>query len=78
MKRQTKFDSAEQQQHAAGQQTQQQSALEFAAAEELLRYDAEHTAVPGSIAQRLQESTGSLPPPPARSWWRRLFRRGNP
>ena len=74
MKRQTKLDSTEQQhQQAAGQNTQQKTAVEFATAEELLRYDAAHTPVPGSIAQRLQESTGSLPCP-TRSWWRRFFK----
>ncbi len=73
MKRQTKLNSTEQQQqHAAEQQAQQPSALEFATAEELLRYDAANTAVPDAIAQRLQKSAGDLPAPKL-SWWKRLF-----
>ena len=70
MKHQTKL--SEEQQHAAEQQTQKQSAHEFANAEELLRYDAAHTPVPPAIAQRLQKSTGELPQPKL-AWWKRLF-----
>ena len=75
MKRQTKFESTGQQiQSGTEQQAQSSSALEFATADEMLRYDAAHTPVPGSIIQRLQKSAEGIPPP-ARSWWRRLFRR---
>jgi len=70
MKQQTKL--SEEQQHAVEQQTQKQPAREFANAEEMLRYDAEHTTVPPAIAQRLQKSTADLPPPKA-AWWKRLF-----
>jgi hypothetical protein len=74
MKRQTKLDSTgQQQEQTAGQIAQQKGAHEFATAEELLRHDAAHTRVPGSIAQRLQKSTESLPSP-TRSWWRRFFK----
>ena len=76
MKQQSKL-SQEQQQHAAEQQTQQPAAREFANAEELLRYDAEHTPVPPAIAQRLQKSTSELPPLKL-AWWKRLLRRNNP
>ena len=72
MKHQSKLSQEQQQQHAAEQQTQQPAAREFATAEELLRYDAEHTPVPPVIAQRLQKSTGELPPPKL-AWWKRLF-----
>lgn len=72
MKHQTKLSQEQQQQHAAGQRTQQQAAREFANAEELLRYDAAHTTVPPVIAQRLQKSTGDLPRPKT-SWWKRWF-----
>jgi hypothetical protein len=71
MKQQTKL-SQEQQQHVAEHQSQQPAAREFATAEELLRYDAEHTPVPPAIAQRLQKSTGVLPQPKT-AWWKRLF-----
>ena len=71
MKQQTKL-SEEQQQQATEHQTQQPAGREFATAEELLRYDAEHTPVPPAIAQRLQKSTGELPQPKA-AWWKRLF-----
>ena len=73
-KKVTVHQSAEEQQHALGeQQAQQQKATEFATVEEMLRHDALHTPVPPAIAQRLQDSVGQLPPPPGRSWWRRLF-----
>jgi hypothetical protein len=75
MNHQTKLNSQEQQQaqqQSATQQTQQDSALEFATPEEMLRHDALHTPVPPAIAHRLQESIGKAPPPP-QSWWRRLL-----
>jgi hypothetical protein len=73
MKRQ-KLSSEQQEQHAAAeqQQSQQQSGLEFATPEEMLRHDAKGTVVPPGIAQRLRESTASLPQPP-QSWWKKLF-----
>jgi len=75
MKRQTKFDSTEQQlQAGTEQQTRNSSAMEFATAEEMLRYDATHTPVPERIVQRLQKSAEGIPPP-RRPWWRRLFKR---
>jgi hypothetical protein len=70
MKQQTKL--SEEQQHAVEQQAQKQSALEFASAEEMLRYDAANTAVPPDIARRLEQSTAGLPSP-KRSWWKRWF-----
>ena len=75
MKQQTKLSEEQQQQSrqvGTEQQTQQQSAREFANAEEMLRYDAAHTTVPPGIAQRLQKSTHDLPGPRT-SWWKRLF-----
>ncbi len=73
MKRQTKFTSEQQQQHAAETQSQnQQIPHEFATPEEALRFDAAQTVVPPAIAQRLRESAASLPPP-NRSWWKRFF-----
>lgn len=76
MKRQSKLNSTEQQQSrelGTEQQTQQQSALEFATAEEMLRYDASQTTVPGSVAQRLARTTSELAPP-SRPWWKRWFK----
>ena len=74
MKRQTKLSpEQQQQQQSAEQQQARQSSLNFATAEEVLRYDAAQTAVPPGIAQKLQQSTASLPPPP-RSWWKKLFK----
>jgi hypothetical protein len=73
MKQQTKLSQEQQQQqHAAEHQTQSPAAREFASAEELLRYDAAHTAVPPEIARRLQQSTADVPAPKA-SWWRKFF-----
>ncbi|HXJ61774.1 MAG TPA: hypothetical protein VNU68_34465 [Verrucomicrobiae bacterium] len=50
------------------QAQQQQQILEFATAEEMIRYDAAQTPVPASVTERLQSSVGPVPP---RSWWRR-------
>ena len=75
MKHQIKLNSQEQQQaqqQSASQQAQEETALEFATPEELLRHDALHTPVPPTIAHRLQESIGKTPPP-SQSWWRRLL-----
>jgi len=73
MKHQTKLTQEQQsQQVGAEQQTQAQAAREFASAEELLRYDAAHTAVPPEIARRLQKSAADLPAPRT-PWWQRLF-----
>jgi hypothetical protein len=72
MKQRSKLNSEQQQQHAAEHQAQSETAREFSTAEEILRYDAAHTAVPPLVAQRLQQSIGPVPPP-SRSWWKRLF-----
>lgn len=47
--------------------------LEFASAEEMLRADAAHTAVPDAVAERLRESINQEPRP-ARRWWQRMFK----
>ena len=71
MKQQTKLSEEQQSQQVGTEhQTQQPAAREFANAEELLRYDAEHTPVPPAIAQRLKKSTGKLPGPKT-AWWKR-------
>ena len=72
MKRQTKLTQQEQEQQAAGQETRQAVAREFATPEEMLRHDAQHTPIPPAISHRLQNSLAEVPPPP-RSWWRRWF-----
>jgi hypothetical protein len=71
MKQHSKLSSEQQQQHAAEQHAQP-AGQEFASADELLRHDAAHTAVPAAIAERLQKSTVVLPRPKA-VWWKRLF-----
>ena len=68
---------AQQQQHAAEQQTQQQWSHEFATVEEMLRYDAAHTPVPPVVAERLQRSVNHTPKP-AGSWWQRFFGASDP
>ena len=72
MKRQNKLQHEAAQQMAAQQQTQPQTAREFATVEDMLRHDALHTPVPPAIARRLQGAIGQIPPP-ARGWWRRWF-----
>ena len=49
------------------------AALEFAAAEEMLRHDAGQIPVPPTVAERLQKSVASEPAPP-KSWWQRLLK----
>jgi hypothetical protein len=73
MKRKSQFTSQEQEQQAPlQQQAQQQTAKQFASAEEMLRHDALHTIVPPSIARRLDASIQQTTPP-ATPWWRRLL-----
>jgi hypothetical protein len=62
----------EQQTSALHQSQQKQQGHEFATAEELIRFDVEHTSVPPQIAERLIESIAQEPKP-IRSWWRRFF-----
>ena len=73
MKQHSKFSSEQQQQQQAAEQQaqQQQNGVTFETPEHMLRYDAAHTTVPASVAERLQQSTGSTPP--RRSWWNRIF-----
>ncbi len=52
-----------------------QSVHEFKSVEEMIRFDAQQTPVPGRVTERLQESI-AREPKPARSWWQRLFSRG--
>ena len=73
MKQESKHQSREQEQLAAGSGGQF-TTTEFATAEELLRHDAAKTEVPPVIAERLSKSLQNLPRP-ARSWWRRIFKR---
>ena len=76
MKRQTKLTTEQQQQHAAEQQAQSQTAHEFASVEEMLRHDAIRTPVPPSIEQRLKQSAADLPPQ-KQAWWKRFLGGGN-
>lgn len=69
MKRRERLTSHQNQQ-SESTQTQAQQPREFETAEELLRFDAAHTAVPPSVAERLQESIRSQTTPD-RPWWKR-------
>jgi hypothetical protein len=70
MKQQTKL--TQKQGIVAEQQTQSNTAREFANSDELLRFDAAQTTVPPEIAQRLQKSAANIPAAP-RPWWKNLF-----
>jgi hypothetical protein len=74
MKQQKKFNSEQQQEHLAAQQSTQNATEEFSSVEDLLRYDAARTTAPAALAERLQKSSADFPKP-ARSWWQRLFQR---
>lgn len=69
MKRQTKLTSREELQHT---ESAAQSAQEFASVDDLLRFDADHAALPADIERRLRESLRGLPQP-QKPWWKRLF-----
>jgi hypothetical protein len=72
MKQQNNFESGMEHEHIVPTQSAQNSVREFAKVEDLLRHDAGRTALPGSIAERLQKSSAGIPKPP-RSLWQRLF-----
>jgi hypothetical protein len=74
MNQHKKFNSDQQQEHIAEQQTTQNTAQEFSTVDKLLRYDAARTPAPAAIAERLQKSSADFPKP-ARSWWKKLFQR---
>ena len=63
----------EEQEQTSQAQTRQSKDLEFATAEEVLRYDATQTSVPPAVAERLQKSLAQEPKLSI-SWWQRLFR----
>jgi hypothetical protein len=57
------------------EQKQQQSVVEFGSVEELIRHDAEETAPPPQVAERLAASIlreKNIP------WWKRLLGGGDP
>jgi hypothetical protein len=68
----------QQRQHQVEQATESQleqqapGAQEFNSVEDMMRFDAERTPAPERIADRLKQSIAAEPPP-ALSWWRRLF-----
>jgi hypothetical protein len=72
MKYEKKFSQEEQQQVSESHTQASQTIREFALPEDVLRFDAEQTAVPEAVAQRLSRSL-QRNPPPARPWWRRWF-----
>jgi len=76
MNRHTSKLNQHQQEESALQQEgqQQQTPVEFASAEEMLRHDAGQTPVPPAVAERLQRSIDQEPKP-SRSLWQRLFGR---
>ena len=69
---QVSHDQQQHEQQSAGQEARQEK-REFATAEDLFRFDAEHTEVPPQVAERLKQSLNAGAPPPRRSWWRNLF-----
>jgi hypothetical protein len=64
----------QQEQTTEQQTTQSQTHREFSSVEDLLRHDANQTAPPASVAERLKASLENDPKPRGKvSWWRRLF-----
>jgi hypothetical protein len=71
MKHRTKL--SQNQEHTAEHQAQHDAVREFASSDELLRFDAAQTTVPGGIAKRLRESSAGIRPAAPRPWWKSLF-----
>ncbi len=71
-----KLEQRQQEQTEAQQKTVQQTVLEFGSAEELLRYDREQVTPPTRLAKRLSDSI-ARECRSARSWWKRLWSRGD-
>jgi hypothetical protein len=76
MKQNQRFRENEENEHAQEQHTKREPGHEFASVEELLQYDARQTVVPPRVGENLQKSIAAEPRLPARSWWRRLIKRG--
>ncbi len=74
-KKSSQLRQTEQQETATHQTSSAQGALEFASAEEMLRFDAAQTVVPTQVTERLQESIAAEPKPRSAAWWQRWFRR---
>jgi hypothetical protein len=72
MKNEKKFLPREQQHVSQTHLQSQQTVHEFAMPEDALRFDAEHTAVPDRVGQRLSHSLKNAPNL-SRPWWKRLF-----
>ena len=72
MNQQKKFNSGEEHEHIVQGQSAQNAVQEFATVDDLLKYDAAHTAAPTAIEQRLKKSSAGFPQP-SRPWWKRLF-----
>ena len=64
-------EQAETLQHQA---TEQKTATEFGAVEEMLRFDSAQNPVPGTVAERLQKSVERAKIEPPQPWWKKLFR----
>jgi len=69
-----KLEQRQHEQIEARQETSQQTGVEFASAEELLRYDAAQVTPPTRLARRLSDSI-ARECQSARSWWKRLWSR---
>jgi hypothetical protein len=72
MKRHTRLNQQKEENIVHQEKGREQTAVEFANAETMLRYDAAQTVVPPALAERLRHSVENEPKPPL-CWWRRLF-----
>ena len=72
MNQHKKFNSGQEHEQIVESQTTQNSVQEFSSVEQLLRHDADRTAAPAGIEQRLKKSSADFPQP-SRPWWKRLF-----
>jgi hypothetical protein len=72
----TQQNKEQQHEQAAPLQSQLQQEpgqREFGNVEEMLRFDAAQTPVPGKITERIQASVEREKLRPPRPWWKRLF-----
>ena len=76
MKQKSKLQTRQQQEQTTEQlhTAHKTEGREFQSADEVVRFDAKHTAIPDSVKARLADSVAREPKPPQpKSWWRRLL-----
>jgi len=69
----SKLQQQQAQEASLQQDTTANAGVEFPTAEEAIRYDAAHTDLPPSLAERLKKSVEQEPRQAESPWWKRLL-----